>query len=272
MAGVVMNPQTSFDGTFYLQDNVGAWNGIYVYSPGADFDEGDSILITGEVDEYYGLTELVSIDYDTILTAGVDISSWAETVTPSALTDPDTTEMFEGVLVSMDSVEVFTIRDAYGEFWIGTGTDSFQVGDFAPYTHEPGIGSIIDITGHIWMRYGWKMEPRYDADIVVVDSCEAGKPWSRRPQLLLYQNSPNPFIRGTLIRYAVPRKMRVRLAVHDVRGRLVQVLTDKEAEPGEHTLMWDGKDSNGQLVGPGIYFNRLTTPERVITKKIVHIR
>ncbi len=47
--------------------------------------------------------------------------------------------------------------------------------------------------------------------------------------------------------------------VHDVRGR---ALWQGTADRGERVLMWDGRDSSGRAVGPGIYFARVTSPDR----------
>ena len=88
----------------------------------------------------------------------------------------------------------------------------------------------------------------------------------------LDQNAPNPFARGTTIKFSVGTKTKVRVAVYDVTGRLVKDLADCVMTPGEHTLSWDGKDSRNEQVGPGVYFYQFTTPKGSIQKKMVLLK
>ena len=42
----------------------GGWNGLFIYESGRNPSIGDSVIITGEIDEYYGKTEMTNItDY-----------------------------------------------------------------------------------------------------------------------------------------------------------------------------------------------------------------
>jgi len=66
--------------------------------------------------------------------------------------------------------------------------------------------------------------------------------------------SPNPFNPVTTIAYGLPRDADVRLAVYDVRGRLVRTLVDEHVAAGDRTVVWDGRDERGREVGSGVYF------------------
>jgi flagellar hook assembly protein FlgD len=47
-------------------------------------------------------------------------------------------------------------------------------------------------------------------------------------------------------------------------------LVDKEQPAGFHSVKWDGKDSNGSRVAPGIYFSRVScSGQTAVTKMIV---
>lgn len=76
----------------------------------------------------------------------------------------------------------------------------------------------------------------------------------------LLQNYPNPFSvtsignPSTNITFEVPRSGNVKLVVYDILGRVVRTLVDKIFNPGRHTILWDGRDENGQLMQTGIYF------------------
>ena len=61
----------------------------------------------------------------------------------------------------------------------------------------------------------------------------------------------------------------VRLAIHDVTGRLVIDLARGKRDAGTHTVKWDGRDRTGTHVGMGLYFVRLETAGRVVSRSLV---
>ena len=54
-------------------------------------------------------------------------------------------------------------------------------------------------------------------------------------------------------------KSKASLEVYDLLGRRIAKIIDGELDAGQYTIIWDGKDSNGDAVSSGIYFYRLTT-------------
>jgi len=91
------------------------------------------------------------------------------------------------------------------------------------------------------------------------------------PQVFeLGQNYPNPFSNSTAIDFAVPRGVDVNLAICDVVGRTIKVLADGLCSPAYYTVHWDGKDSQGRLVSPGVYVYTLIAGEhRAMGKMII---
>ncbi len=92
--------------------------------------------------------------------------------------------------------------------------------------------------------------------------------WSRTdPKLFaLGQNYPNPFNSATVIPYHLPspvvsgqlsadggRPSAVTLRVYNILGQMVRTLVDGPREPGEHRVVWDGRDDRGKEVSSGIY-------------------
>ena len=73
----------------------------------------------------------------------------------------------------------------------------------------------------------------------------------------LSSNYPNPFNPRTVIEYRVAATGTVRLAIHDLQGRLVRTLANEVRSPGRHEVVWDGCDSRGQAVSAGVYLCRL---------------
>jgi hypothetical protein len=65
---------------------------------------------------------------------------------------------------------------------------------------------------------------------------------------------PNPFNPRTTVRFDLPDAAHVRLAIHDVGGRLVRTLVEAELPRGAHGIDWNGKDERGADVASGSYF------------------
>lgn len=91
----------------------------------------------------------------------------------------------------------------------------------------------------------------------------------RVPMLLA---SPNPLRERTEIRYRVLDERPIRLAVHDVTGREVRLLTGQAQTPGDHTLVWDGRDADGRDVPSGVYFCRLETAGTTSNAQLIRMR
>lgn len=72
--------------------------------------------------------------------------------------------------------------------------------------------------------------------------------------------------------YALDLPGRATLALYDVRGRRMVTLVDREALAGRHELSWDGRDSAGARVSPGVYLLRLVTQGRAASGKLVLVR
>jgi hypothetical protein len=95
------------------------------------------------------------------------------------------------------------------------------------------------------------------ADVGVLGT--AGVPDAAAAVNRLGGGCPNPFNPATTIHYSLGRGTdRARLAVYDVAGRLVAVLSDGPAAAGDHEARWDGRDGDGHPVSSGVYFVRLS--------------
>jgi hypothetical protein len=88
----------------------------------------------------------------------------------------------------------------------------------------------------------------------------------------LLGNVPNPFPAQTTIRFATAQSGPVRLAVYDVRGRLVRTLLDRPLERGVHGAIWDGRSEQGMAAASGVYFARLEAAGVRRTSKLLFLR
>ncbi len=100
---------------------------------------------------------------------------------------------------------------------------------------------------------GWYVDDVAVGPLVGVDDDAAALPGS----FALYQNTPNPFNPSTAIRFDLPARSDVRLAVYDVLGREVNLLFSGALEPGAHSITWDGRTGAGAQAGSGAYFYKI---------------
>jgi subtilisin-like proprotein convertase family protein len=95
---------------------------------------------------------------------------------------------------------------------------------------------------------------------------------SEPPALALSQSFPNPFSRETQIRFALPREMEIDLSVYDISGRRVATIASGKMPAGHHSAFWAGRDGHGRPVASGVYFYRLVTDERTLTRKMLRLK
>jgi len=81
---------------------------------------------------------------------------------------------------------------------------------------------------------------------------------------------PNPSAgHRVTIRYTLGAASSVSLEVHDLTGRVVRTLAGSTATPGEHSIVWDGRDDSGAEVNCGVYFCRLSASGQTASARIV---
>jgi hypothetical protein len=85
----------------------------------------------------------------------------------------------------------------------------------------------------------------------------------------LHPNYPNPFNPTTNISFALPIDSKVSLKLYNVAGQLVRTLVNETMPAGNHTVTWDGSNSNGEKVASGIYFYKLNAGDFSKTMKMV---
>ncbi|MCK5147944.1 CotH kinase family protein [bacterium] len=72
----------------------------------------------------------------------------------------------------------------------------------------------------------------------------------------LYSNYPNPFNPVTNIKFSIPGQSYVEIKVYNLKGQLMEVLLQKEFNPGTHIISWDASDMTS-----GIYFIKMDSGE-----------
>jgi len=75
-------------------------------------------------------------------------------------------------------------------------------------------------------------------------------------------SSPNPFRGATTIRLTPAGASRGSVGVFDASGRLVRTLVPVRGT----SVVWDGKDNQGQVTAPGVYFCRCGSGALAVTR------
>lgn len=89
----------------------------------------------------------------------------------------------------------------------------------------------------------------------------------------LRQNVPNPFNPSTTIAFTLAQPGAARLAVFDLRGRLVRTLVDADDLPaGAHAVAWDGRGDDGRSVAAGVYLYELRGSGFVESRRLTLVK
>jgi photosystem II stability/assembly factor-like uncharacterized protein len=154
-------------------------------------------------------------------------------------------------------------------------------------THGEGV-YLSTNNGSTWNYRGRGLAATYVRDIVVHGDCaylgtRGGGVWKRQlsemvvsatkettalPEMWeLLQNFPNPFNPTTAIRFSLPRRSYVRLAVYNTLGQEVTHLINGEVDAGPHEIKFDASN-----LPSGVYFYRLQAGSFTGTKRLLLVR
>ncbi len=271
---------------YYIQDTDdpystgGAWNGIYVYNSSSNpatiqAVRGDRLILTGLVEEYYGLTELTTITAVTIESSGNPLPTPVDVTCAQIRTGGTEAENYEGVLVRLSNLTVTNADLGYGEWEVSDGSgDSCRIDDDGVYTYVPGVGHTIDhLTGlSKYANNDFKLEPRDDNDFDGIQGIGDDNDPVTPLQWSLAPNYPNPFNPETLISYTVPHQANIKLIIYNVLGQRVKTLVNTQITAGTHSVIWNGLSEQGVPVSSGLYIMHLSSGTTHLSQKMVLLR
>jgi len=150
--------------------------------------------------------------------------------------------------------------------------------------------SLIQL--YAWISDTYGVEPKVlkgHRDYFGNTSCPGNNVWAMLPQLrseialfilygfqptryALFQNYPNPFNASTTLHYDVPEPSDVKITIYDILGKEIITIVDEFQYYGYKKIIWDGKNRNGKIVPPGVYFYRAHLGDLVETKKMIMLK
>lgn len=91
-------------------------------------------------------------------------------------------------------------------------------------------------------------------------------------QYLMVNNFPNPFNPSTTVRYRLPHTSDVQMEFYDMNGKMIRSHSVHNQALGWNYYAWDGKNTQGENVGAGIYFCSVLAGDLSRTIKMVLIK
>ncbi|MDQ7799106.1 MAG: lamin tail domain-containing protein [Candidatus Edwardsbacteria bacterium] len=279
VVGIVTSKNyVDFDG-FMLAEASGPWHGIVVYS-NANVVVGDSVIITGTVTEYNGLTEL-SASQVTVRGTGT-VPAITNVSLADVKTGSPTAESYEGTLVRVPKAlacDTTWMSPTYGEWAVCIGPDTLRIDNSSTtngiYYAKPNFGvDSVTVTGVMTYSFShFKLLPRDSADVINHGPTGvAGQPPIAKPVFSLMPCSPNPAGREARFSFSLANQGRVDLSVFNVLGQKVATVYSGQLSPGLHSLAWNLKGQNGQQLPNGVYFYNLSDGSRSSTRRMLILK
>ncbi len=158
---------------------------------------------------------------------------------------------------------VFNTNPGYARADVGNASGPPVDGD-GLHLEEVG-GVVMDLpAGYTLNSTSWGIVNNHFSSTVAVE------PGAPRAELGL-RVTPNPAAGAVRLELALPVAGEVRIGVFDASGRRVRTLAEGTWAAGGYTLRWDGRDAAGGATPAGVYFARLETAGRVLTRRIARI-
>ncbi|MGE3063175.1 MAG: FlgD immunoglobulin-like domain containing protein [bacterium] len=153
-----------FGSYVYMQDDTLPWHGILIYGPSTTCRVGDSITVTGTVDEYNGKTEITDVSSMTI--------NSSDNIMPALKinTGMASQEMYEGLFLQFDNAVVSSILNDR-EWNIDDGTGPLVIYEDNTYavTVPFSLGDTLMFIRGVMDEYSGKYElkPYGNSDVLL---------------------------------------------------------------------------------------------------------
>jgi len=92
-----------------------------------------------------------------------------------------------------------------------------------------------------------------------------------RSPLAMEPPAPNPFRDRCVFSWSQPNEATIDLSLVDVSGRKIATVASGWWSAGRHRMTWSAADAVSRGIGPGIYWVRLRSRGREVTRTLVHI-
>jgi hypothetical protein len=261
------------------------WNaGIEIFKPGSEFNtlvlmkpcNGYWVKITGDDTLIYPDQDSVAGWMEPHAIASVQSLSSSDYVTPTWVNLYATNLKLDG-----QSVGAGSVIEAYSAV-TNAKVGSFKMKadgkfGFMPVYAEaespnlkPGGQFYLTVDGtRTKETFTWTA----NGDRTMVSALTSGGSFGSLPTgFSLEQNYPNPFNPTTTISFSLPVNTRARIEIYNVLGALIAVPFDDAVQAGEHRVVWDGRNQNGETVASGVYLYKLVSDSYSEARKMMLLK
>ncbi|MFN4122417.1 MAG: T9SS type A sorting domain-containing protein [Flavobacteriales bacterium] len=212
--GIVTGIKSNPNGGYFLQAGSGLWSGIYVFDPAnvSSTAIGDSIILTGVVEERFGNTQLTNIAAFGKVSSGNNL--------PAAITAPTGTissEPYEGILVRAFEATCTAAPNVQNVWTLNDGSGNVFVDDDI-YQHTPVVvNSRYNVTGPLYFTFSqFRILPRFPQDVELVQPSTVNTMLAQN--ISVFPNPASDFIQIQLDN----RNSNTRIELMDWSGRVVK--------------------------------------------------
>jgi hypothetical protein len=248
------------DGKVLIQ----AWSANTIpefYDDAVTWDEADILTLDGDIS---GINFVLSTVEDSSFAGAVNGK-----ITASASSKND---------VSVESATVL-IREAGKSKWISAdltndkGSFGVRVKTYGVYelkVSAPGY-DVAQQTVEVNETTGLKIDNLLIS--LKKTSSAVGDNEALRPETVSLSGAyPNPFNPSTNFVVKINQAQHVEIAVFNTLGQKVSTLFSGKLNAGSKTFTWNGMDDTGRSLSSGVYFIRLVSNEKVITRSVVFMK
>ncbi|MBN1291330.1 MAG: hypothetical protein JXB48_05770 [Candidatus Latescibacteria bacterium] len=262
-----------------LNQNDGSYSGIYTVT---ESDNDLSNVLISNIKLFSADTVRPYVSYfaqDVIIDANIP------TIQSITLT-PDTGTIYIG-----DKV-IITVTAGNNESGLicsdtllnGKNISLFDQGDgtyVGVYTVETGDNEAVNIkTKEITLtdRAGNVSEPASIGSTIEVKPVVVSVESSDVYEFSLSQNYPNPFNMNTTIEFQIPgydgeiNSSNAELFIYNIYGQRIRKYIFSNRFTGKNSIIWDGRDDNGQIIATGRYFYQINYGKYKATKTLIFLK
>jgi hypothetical protein len=149
-----------------------------------------------------------------------------------------------------------------GDVYMVGGTDALGNATFYIEPAEPGT-LCVTVTGGDYLPY---------LGSSIVEDASMGVPDGAGREPFALRIEPNPFSSRVALAVSGAPGERIQVDIFDIRGRRVAGLDLAVSGTGTARAAWEGVDSEGRRVAPGIYVIKVASEDVTLTKKVLLVR
>lgn len=293
-AHIAISPLTNGStSAWYMQSTSAPWSGIWLATSDTAAQKlmsalrnGDSVTVTGTVNENFEVTRLENITSVTKISSGnpEPLPVVLPTGAFSGGNGSRSAEPYEGMLVRFNNVTITSVYPTYSdatEWAVNDGSGQLLVQQSGKYSYSNVTADttlhktlllegqkISSLTGIMYYSFNYyKFVPRTDADFGTITSVPGTAVAMAPSAYALEQNYPNPFNPTTTISFSIPKSGMTTLKVYNVIGQEVATLVNGVQSMGTHTVQF-----NASVLASGVYFYRIQSGTFSLVKKMVLVK